>query len=183
MDDNGGTDGFKNLFQDRALAFLFIAAAASALVVATYHFVTVCLCNRRRRLRDYPHSSSLRFQPPASPTSADGILAAELIPAHNFRKGETAGGGAGGGDCAVCLSEFEDGEEVRALPGCAHVFHATCIDMWLYSHTTCPICRANATPSPAMLLPPESTRDSAEIRIDFRVLEGNFATINQSRRS
>jgi len=44
-------------------------------------------------------------------------------------------------ECSVCLSGFEEGEEVRKLPECKHWFHAPCIDMWLYSHLDCPICR------------------------------------------
>lgn len=30
----------------------------------------------------------------------------------------------------------------RKLPKCEHVFHMECIDMWLHSHATCPVCRA-----------------------------------------
>lgn len=30
----------------------------------------------------------------------------------------------------------------RDLPKCHHGFHVECIDMWLSSHTNCPICRA-----------------------------------------
>lgn len=44
--------------------------------------------------------------------------------------------------CMVCLSAFEQGDEVRKLP-CNHVFHATCIDEWLRRCTDCPICKAN----------------------------------------
>uniref|UniRef100_A0A7N0VFG8 RING-type domain-containing protein n=1 Tax=Kalanchoe fedtschenkoi TaxID=63787 RepID=A0A7N0VFG8_KALFE len=44
-------------------------------------------------------------------------------------------------ECCVCLSAFEDGEEVRELGRCKHSFHAQCIDMWLYSHLDCPLCR------------------------------------------
>ncbi|KAF5466394.1 hypothetical protein F2P56_016320 [Juglans regia] len=43
-------------------------------------------------------------------------------------------------DCAVCLTDFEDDEHVRQLPRCKHSFHAPCIDMWLYSHSDCPLC-------------------------------------------
>lgn len=53
-------------------------------------------------------------------------------------------------DCAVCLSELEDGEKVRALPGCGHVFHVDCVDAWLRSRTTCPVCRAEVRPKAAM---------------------------------
>lgn len=47
-----------------------------------------------------------------------------------------------GGDCAVCLGEFSDGELVRLLPRCSHPFHAPCIDTWLRAHVSCPICRS-----------------------------------------
>ncbi|XP_010937240.1 RING-H2 finger protein ATL3 [Elaeis guineensis] len=45
-------------------------------------------------------------------------------------------------ECAVCLSELSKGEEARLLPGCRHGFHLECIDMWLNSHSTCPLCRS-----------------------------------------
>lgn len=44
-------------------------------------------------------------------------------------------------ECPVCLSVFEEEEEVRQLPLCKHSFHASCIDMWLSSHLDCPLCR------------------------------------------
>ncbi|XP_013614751.1 PREDICTED: putative RING-H2 finger protein ATL62, partial [Brassica oleracea var. oleracea] len=46
-----------------------------------------------------------------------------------------------GVECIVCLSEFEEGDKAKLLPSCKHWFHAHCIDAWLVSHTTCPICR------------------------------------------
>ncbi|PWA67030.1 Zinc finger, RING/FYVE/PHD-type [Artemisia annua] len=46
-------------------------------------------------------------------------------------------------ECAICLSLFEDNEIGRKLPGCNHAFHVECIDMWLHSHSTCPICRSS----------------------------------------
>ena len=33
-------------------------------------------------------------------------------------------------ECAVCLSELEEGERARLLPKCNHGFHVDCIDMW-----------------------------------------------------
>ncbi|KAK7315018.1 hypothetical protein VNO77_33550 [Canavalia gladiata] len=44
--------------------------------------------------------------------------------------------------CAVCLREFTDTDVLRFLPKCGHVFHPDCIDAWLASHVTCPLCRA-----------------------------------------
>nr|GMC87189.1 RING-H2 finger protein ATL51-like [Ipomoea batatas] len=46
-------------------------------------------------------------------------------------------------ECVVCLSQFVQGEEVRVLVQCGHVFHVSCIETWLRSHPTCPICRVN----------------------------------------
>ncbi|CAO2205171.1 unnamed protein product [Urochloa humidicola] len=59
----------------------------------------------------------------------------------------TSGGAATATECAVCLSELADGEKVRALPSCGHVFHVECVDAWLRSRTTCPVCRAEVRAS------------------------------------
>lgn len=42
--------------------------------------------------------------------------------------------------CAICMSEFESGEQVRTLR-CNHDFHLPCIDRWLLQDTSCPLCR------------------------------------------
>lgn len=46
-----------------------------------------------------------------------------------------------GADCAVCLCEFQSDDRLRLLPSCRHAFHTECIDTWLVSHSTCPLCR------------------------------------------
>ncbi|CAI0442734.1 unnamed protein product [Linum tenue] len=47
------------------------------------------------------------------------------------------------GTCAVCLAQFAVGEPVRVLPECLHIFHAGCIDTWLFQHSDCPVCRTD----------------------------------------
>ncbi|XAR48050.1 hypothetical protein NMG60_11030751 [Bertholletia excelsa] len=44
-------------------------------------------------------------------------------------------------DCAVCLCEFSESDKLRLLPLCGHAFHIDCIDTWLFSNSTCPLCR------------------------------------------
>ncbi|KAJ9171794.1 hypothetical protein P3X46_015108 [Hevea brasiliensis] len=44
--------------------------------------------------------------------------------------------------CAVCLSEFQEGEKGRVLPKCSHTFHVCCLDIWFHAHSNCPLCRA-----------------------------------------
>ncbi|PSS11868.1 E3 ubiquitin-protein like [Actinidia chinensis var. chinensis] len=52
-----------------------------------------------------------------------------------------------GGDCAVCLSKFEPNDQLRLLPLCCHAFHTQCIDAWLLSNQTCPLCRSTVHPT------------------------------------
>ncbi|KAI3877491.1 hypothetical protein MKW92_051398 [Papaver armeniacum] len=49
-------------------------------------------------------------------------------------------------ECAVSLEKFKDGDELRLLLPCNHVFHTKCIDPWLVSSYTCPFCRCNLVP-------------------------------------
>lgn len=50
-------------------------------------------------------------------------------------------------ECAVCINKFEDSEALRLLPRCKHAFHSSCIDQWLKSHSSCPLCRYKFNPS------------------------------------
>ncbi|CAN6166810.1 unnamed protein product [Urochloa humidicola] len=49
-------------------------------------------------------------------------------------------------DCAVCLCEFAGADRLRLLPACGHAFHVACIDVWLRSSATCPLCRTKLSP-------------------------------------
>ncbi|XBH95255.1 hypothetical protein VPH35_085848 [Triticum aestivum] len=50
--------------------------------------------------------------------------------------------------CSVCLDNYGDGDVLRMLPDCGHLFHRECVDPWLRKHPTCPVCRTSPLPSP-----------------------------------
>jgi len=43
-------------------------------------------------------------------------------------------------ECALCLEEYIEGEEVLKLP-CSHLFHEGCIGPWFVKSLSCPLCQ------------------------------------------
>eukprot|EP00392_Amoebophrya_sp_AT5.2_P018116 g18583.t1 len=70
------------------------------------------------------------------PTRPLGATEAQLEKLGSFEWGNAS--------CAVCLSDFADGERCRRLP-CGHVFHLGCIDKWLRKNRKCPLCLQDIT--------------------------------------
>lgn len=62
----------------------------------------------------------------------------QSLPKFRFDPSSTSSGSA---ECAICLSDYTRGEEIKVLPQCGHRFHVQCIDTWLGSHSSCPSCR------------------------------------------
>ncbi|KAI3729570.1 hypothetical protein L6452_18231 [Arctium lappa] len=62
-----------------------------------------------------------------------------LIPTSRF--GEDYSSSTESLECAVCLSNIEEDDDIRVLR-CKHLFHLKCLDRCVeYRHTTCPLCR------------------------------------------
>ncbi|KAG4188079.1 hypothetical protein ERO13_A08G140601v2 [Gossypium hirsutum] len=85
-------------------------------------------------------SASHRVTPEQSP--APSFL--DSLPMFTFSSitRRSNNGSTVSGDCAVCLSKFEPLDQLRLLPLCCHAFHAQCIDAWLTTNQTCPLCRS-----------------------------------------
>uniref|UniRef100_A0A1D1YPK7 RING-type E3 ubiquitin transferase n=1 Tax=Anthurium amnicola TaxID=1678845 RepID=A0A1D1YPK7_9ARAE len=83
-------------------------------------------------------------------------------------------------DCAVCLCEFAGEDKLRLLPMCSHAFHLNCIDTWLLSNATCPLCRETLfVPAQAIENPVfdfEDSRDEEGMPVDR---EGGFPLSGQ----
>ncbi|CAL5053196.1 unnamed protein product [Urochloa decumbens] len=79
--------------------------------------------------------------------SSEGLLplsaAAAGLPAFMYSRmvRHSGKGAAGWTECAVCLGAIQVGSMVKLLPACGHVYHRDCIDLWLSSRSTCPLCR------------------------------------------
>ncbi|AES96776.1 anaphase-promoting complex subunit 11 RING-H2 finger protein [Medicago truncatula] len=72
-------------------------------------------------------SATKTGQPPATKESIEAMEKIEI------EEGD-------GGECVVCLEEFEVGGVVKEMP-CKHRFHGKCIEKWLGIHGSCPVCR------------------------------------------
>ncbi|CAL4970280.1 unnamed protein product [Urochloa decumbens] len=121
---------------------LVCLAFASGLIV-----LTVAVCFRRAFANGYAAGAAAAGANGAAAASSGrtrcGLPPSALsaIPMLAYRRGAAAAGGAGWAQCAICLAVVRDGETVRLLPSCGHLFHVECIDLWLRSHPTCPLCR------------------------------------------
>ena len=47
--------------------------------------------------------------------------------------------------CSVCFEDVKQGERVRCLKECTHMFHSICIEKWFHEKSICPVCRKEYT--------------------------------------
>ncbi|CAD7971272.1 unnamed protein product [Amoebophrya sp. A25] len=92
-----------------------------------------------RNLGDASASSALSLLSTGSNSSSkkEPLLASD---AHSSSSGSAP-------CCTICLTEFEDGEMIRTMPECDHIFHAGCLERWARSQGStclCPMCRRTA---------------------------------------
>ncbi|CAA7040503.1 unnamed protein product [Microthlaspi erraticum] len=66
-------------------------------------------------------------------------------------------------ECAICLSEFEQGESIQVLEKCHHGFHVKCIHKWLSSRSSCPICRTSIFSHQTLDSAPSTEAPSSQI--------------------
>ncbi|XP_058772634.1 RING-H2 finger protein ATL52-like [Vicia villosa] len=151
-------DGDHPSYQNVIVIIIAIGSAA-LVVVSMYRVMSIWFSRHQSTTADQTQSQSPPQPPQFSATLSLGESASSsivhLIPTHKYHKRNkvdvVSDGDEGGGTaCAVCLGDFEEGEELKTMPECLHSFHVLCIDMWLHSHSSCPVCRAIAAPSPAV---------------------------------
>ncbi|XP_010911967.1 RING-H2 finger protein ATL78 [Elaeis guineensis] len=112
----------------------FLCAMICALAVNT---IVRCCLRFTNRVWVGPEPAGTLDQP--APVRVSRKEALKALPTLVYSTG--LGLPLSGSDCAICLSEFAPGERVRVLPKCNHGFHVRCIDRWLASRSSCPMCR------------------------------------------
>ncbi|CAG8449523.1 7434_t:CDS:1 [Acaulospora colombiana] len=115
----------------------------------------------QRSLRAIDNAAIIYSSPNADTTSSDHI--------SNSETRET---------CAICLDDFDDGDEIRELP-CRHWYHVECIDPWLtMKSSSCPLCKKDCKP--------EDVEGNTEVSIQVvreRELEASQVVNSQNRTS
>ncbi|KAL2490485.1 E3 ubiquitin-protein ligase ATL6 [Abeliophyllum distichum] len=108
-------------------------------------------------------------------------LIIETFPTFSYSEVKDHKIGKGSLECAVCLNEFEDNETLRLLPKCDHVFHPECIDAWLVSHVTCPVCRADLVPKDGdeQADLPELSNSNGETNENMEISQGTNSLRNE----
>nr|ACF83063.1 unknown [Zea mays] len=88
-------------------------------------------------------------------------------------------------DCAVCLSPFAPDAELRLLPACRHAFHAACVDAWLRTAPSCPLCRSAVAlpPHPSQAQQPPTPRARGQSGPSFLVEMGTVSTRGGGQRN
>lgn len=78
-----------------------------------------------------------RLKPAPTMQFCGGLLPTEFgtLPRHSIDEG--------GQQCVICLEMLLAGDSARSLPGCGHVFHRACVDLWLLRQKICPLCKAD----------------------------------------
>lgn len=135
-----------------------VAAFVSVLGLALFLHLYVCQVRRRNRRRAAARAAAVLPTTAAAPAKC-GLDPAAIaaLPTTVYRDNDVGATD----ECTICLGAVEDGEVVRKLPACGHVFHVPCVDTWLSSSSSCPVCRAEVEPPP-----PTATLGSARFVLE-----------------
>lgn len=155
----GAQSSYSDLYENNSLrtSLGIILIISSAIIFV----ITVFIIYIRQCCNSHLLTTSTSFSTPISTTAHTNSIPSShggsrglhpsilsTFPSFTYSEVKSHKIGKGALECAVCLDEFTDEEIIKLLPKCDHVFHLDCIDAWLRSHITCPVCRANLDPDP-----------------------------------
>ncbi|KAL2928586.1 RING-H2 finger protein ATL66 [Bienertia sinuspersici] len=144
----------------QTLFYLFILFSIILLVTLLLLYARWYFRFRHIHHPHYPHSShqTPHNHPQACADTCQGLdpLAIKAMPIILHQQSSV--GREDEMECCICLGAFEDGDKVKVLPKCDHRFHSECVDRWLSTQSSCPLCRLSFTvikpmPSDSVSLP------------------------------
>eukprot|EP00850_Spirogloea_muscicola_P017227 SM000146S00947 [mRNA] locus=s146:107302:108369:+ [translate_table: standard] len=152
------------------MAFPAILDLGIIVICVSMCLVLFSIWQRRRRLQ--LQAAAPAPGPLRSPTACRTGLPKDVRDALprvcvSYDGAPPAGDGAQDSQCAICLMDYDKGEEVVRLPPCGHAFHAACIDSWLNTQTTCPICRLSLLPPAATAVADSGTAQRPAVEPDL----------------
>ncbi|KAM7271849.1 hypothetical protein ACFE04_031063 [Oxalis oulophora] len=115
--------------------FFILTLFAVVFLVALIYFYVQRLCRRRRHTSISHAPLSLPCSRPRGLDKAS--ISALPVTLHSEQKDK------GEGECCICLGVFEDSDRVKVLPRCLHCYHGDCVDKWLMTQSSCPLCRSS----------------------------------------
>ncbi|KAL8214496.1 hypothetical protein R6Q57_003945 [Mikania cordata] len=116
------------------LIISMLGIGVTALAIMLYHLLLVRYCIRRHAAR----MAALRTLAGEETLAGVDDKTLQTIPIITYNKPLLTDDQT---ECAVCLGDVENGDRVRLLPNCNHLFHVKCIDEWFVGHASCPVCR------------------------------------------
>lgn len=155
----GPEDEFRYPSVSPAMAIIIVILVAALFFIA---FFSIYIRNRSVANGSIRQTFSMRRRTAAATRGLENSVI-ETFPTFTYAEVKDHHIGKGSLECAVCLNEFEDDEMLRLIPKCDHVFHPECIDAWLQSHVTCPVCRADLTPKPDEPAPVQAPEVNTEL--------------------
>ncbi|KAF8730098.1 hypothetical protein HU200_017065 [Digitaria exilis] len=119
-------------------SFLIAEESSARASISRIVMLTEALFEVLDEIHRQPASLSLSMVSAQAPESVVNSL-----PCRSYKKHEAPQCSDDMEQCHICLTEYEDGEQIRTLP-CKHEFHLQCVDKWLKEiHRVCPLCRGD----------------------------------------
>ena len=141
-----GSDSATNIIPVHQGLPLILGILSTMLLITFFVLAYAKYCGRNQNnfLGRYLHHQN--FHGLIRSSSRFSGIGEEVINSMPFFRFSSLKGSKEGLECAVCISKFEDSDVLRLLPKCKHAFHENCIDQWLKSHSSCPLCRYKIDP-------------------------------------
>ncbi|CAM0908845.1 unnamed protein product [Alopecurus aequalis] len=153
---------------DSGLDVTTLLASSLSLVLLAFVFLYIrWACRRREASSSAATASTMRpsldadagreasssaataptMRPSLDADAINGLPVTLYNPAHSTGEKGSSGVNEQEAECLICITALVAGDKVKALPPCGHCFHPDCVDAWLRSQPSCPLCRTLLLPA------------------------------------